>query len=266
MSTYCIGDVQGCLTELESLLKIINYNHNKDSLWFVGDLVNRGPQSLETLRFIKQQPNTKIVLGNHDIHLISFYHDIVDFETEHLESIITAKDGKKLVTWLQKQPLAYYSREYNCLLTHAGVYPGWGLNSALGYANEAANALSNKEFLKNMYGNKPKKWDNNLTGYDRLRFIINAFTRMRFCDLEGNLNFQHSGKIESAPKEYIPWFKIPWRKTKEIKIIFGHWAALEGKTDEPNATAIDTGCVWGKKLTALRLDDNNIFSYKCEQK
>jgi bis(5'-nucleosyl)-tetraphosphatase (symmetrical) len=259
MATYCIGDVQGCFDELEQLLKTISYDHNKDHLWFVGDLVNRGKKSLEVLRLVNQLPNVKVVLGNHDLHLLNFYNKIVDFEVKYLEPILTAPDGKKLVTWLKNQPLLYYNHEFNCALVHAGIYPGWNLQEALTYAEEAQEALQNKnylEFLENMYGDEPKIWNDNLTGFDRLRFITNAFTRMRFCDSQGNLEFDFTGKIDSAPKDYHPWFKIPWRKTKDIKILFGHWAALEGITGEPNAIALDTGCVWGRSLTALRLEDN----------
>jgi len=266
MATYCIGDVQGCFDELEKLLKLVNYNHNQDHLWFVGDLVNRGPKSLEVLRLINDLPNTKVVLGNHDLHLLHFYHNIVDFEATHLEEILTAPDGKKLIDWLRKQPLIYHSPQHNCALVHAGIYPGWDLNSALTYAQEAEKVLSGAhyvDFLKEMYGNEPTSWNDDLKSWPRLRFIVNAFTRMRFCSLQGELDFEHAGKIGTAPDNYIPWFKIPGRKTKDLKIIFGHWASLEGETDEPNTFALDTGCVWGKKLTALRLEDGVKFGYNC---
>ena len=266
MSTYCIGDIQGCYDELKQLLRIIDYDYKRDHLWFVGDLVNRGPKSLETLRFIKNLPNTKIVLGNHDLHLLNFRHKIVDFETNHLEPILKAPDSNELVEWLRMQPLIYHNSEHNCVLVHAGIYPGWDLKETLIYAKEAEKVLHSRDyvkFLNKMYGNKPSKWDNHLQGFERLRFIVNAFTRMRFCDLAGDLEFEHTGTIDNAPKKYLPWFQIPWRKTKDIKIIFGHWAALEGKTHEKNVIALDTGCIWGNKLTALRLEDNKTFSCKC---
>lgn len=264
MATYCIGDIQGCFDELEQLLKIIDYNHNRDKLWFVGDLVNRGPKSLEVLRFIKNLPNTKVVLGNHDLHLLNFYNKIVDFEVSHIEQIISAPDGPELIEWLRMQPLIHYAPEHNCVLVHAGIYPGWSLENALTYAKEAEKILRGKnyiDFLKHMYGNQPTIWSDDLNGWDRFRFIINACTRMRFCDLNGNLEFEHTGNIETAPPGYLPWFKIPRRKTKDTKIIFGHWAALEGITNEPNAIALDTGCVWGSSLTALRLDDGIKFNH-----
>jgi bis(5'-nucleosyl)-tetraphosphatase (symmetrical) len=263
MATYCIGDIQGCFDELEQLLRIINYNHNIDHLWFVGDLINRGPKSLEVLRLIKKLPNVKVVLGNHDLHLLNFFNKIVDFEATHLEQILAASDSRELVEWLRMQPLLYHSREHNCLLVHAGIYPGWDLESSIIYAKEAEKILHGEhhlEFLKNMYGDNPTKWDDNLHGWERVRFIINAFTRMRFCDLEGNLEFAHAGKVDTAPEGYLPWFKIPWRKNKDTKIIFGHWATLEGKTDEANYIALDTGCVWGNSLTALRIEDEVKFN------
>jgi bis(5'-nucleosyl)-tetraphosphatase (symmetrical) len=233
----------------------------------VGDLVNRGPKSLEVLRLIKELPNTQIVLGNHDLHLLNFYDKIVDFEANHLEQILSAPDGQKLVKWLQMQPLVYRDPKYNCVLAHAGIYPGWDLKSALDYAKEAEKILRGEnylDFLKHMYGNKPTLWQDNLSDWERPRFIINAFTRMRFCDLEGNLEFDHVGNIDTAPKGYLPWFQIPWRKNKDVKIIFGHWAALDGQTNEPNVIALDTGCVWGGSLTALRIDDGTKFSCGCK--
>ncbi|EKE01081.1 MAG: Bis(5'-nucleosyl)-tetraphosphatase (Symmetrical) [uncultured bacterium] len=263
MATYCIGDIQGCFDELEALLRIINYDCKNDHLWFVGDLVNRGPKSLEVLRFIKQLPNAKVVLGNHDLHLLNFYNKIVDFEVEHLEQILTAPDSLELIEWLRHQPLLYHDVKRNFVMTHAGIYPGWDLHEAVAYAREVEATLQGNnhiEFLKNLYGNEPSKWSNDLKGWDRLRFIINAFTRMRFCDLHGNLELVTSSKADTAPPGFLPWFKVPWRKTKNVQILFGHWAALNGEADEPNVFALDTGCVWGGSLTALRLDDGAKFS------
>ncbi len=265
MSTYCFGDIHGCYDELEKLLRIINYDCSKDQLWFVGDLVNRGPKSLEVLRLIKTLPNTKIVLGNHDLHLLNFYYKIVDFDAATLENILTAPDGKELVEWLRMQPLLHYSQEHNCLLVHAGVYPAWNLAQSLTYAKEAENILHGAnylEFLKHMYGNQPTKWCDTLGDWERLRFIINAFTRMRLCDLAGNLEFNYTGDIQAIPPGYFPWFKISWRKLQNTKILFGHWAALQGETSESNAIALDTGCIWGGSLTALRIEDNVRFSCK----
>lgn len=261
MATYCIGDIQGCYAELQQLLQVINY-HESDHLWFVGDLVNRGPQSLEVLRLIKKLPNTKIVLGNHDLHLLTFFHKIVDFEVKYLEPILIAPDGGELVEWLRKQPLLYHDPRYNCVLVHAGIYPTWDLAQAVIYAREVAEVLQGQNyltFLKNLYGDEPSHWDDNLTGWERLRFIVNAFTRMRFCSFQGDLEFKRTGGMSTAPQGYIPWFQIPWRRTKQVQIIFGHWAALKGKTDTKNIIALDTGCVWGEQLTALRLEDRRKF-------
>lgn len=263
MATYCIGDVQGCFIELQKLLQIINYNQVHDHLCFVGDLVNRGPNSLEVLRFVKQLPNTKVVLGNHDIHLLNFYNKIVDFEVEYLEPISTAPDGLELIEWLRQQPLLYHDVKNNFVLAHAGIYPGWNLSDAIIYAHEVEKILQGNRyinFLKNLYGNEPANWDDGLSGWDRLRFIVNAFTRMRFCDMQGKLDFINSGPVDTAPHGFLPWFEIPWRKTKNVKILFGHWAALQGITNVENVFALDTGCVWGGSLTAMRLDDGKLFS------
>lgn len=254
--------MQGCADELQHLLNIINYNSDLDQLWFVGDLVNRGPKSLETLRLIKNLPNTRIVLGNHDLHLLCLYYKIVDFNTQYLELILSAPDAPELIAWLRRQKLVYYEPNFNALLVHAGIYPKWTLAEALKYAHEFENALSGPnyvEFLKHLYGNQPDIWQNDLQGWDRLRFITNACTRMRFCSQEGQLEFASADKADTAPNNFLPWFKIPWRKNKDVKILFGHWAALNGQTHEPNVFALDTGCVWGNSLTAMRLEDGKLF-------
>ncbi len=266
MPTYCIGDLHGHLDQLKQILKIIDYDQERDQLWFTGDLVNRGPRSLDTLRFVKGLPNTKVVLGNHDIHLINFYYQVVNFEVEHLKEVVIAQDAEELISWLRYRPLFYYDSRRQVALSHAGIYPGWDLSESLVYAQEAESMLAGDnylDFLNNMYGDAPANWDRSLTGWDRYRFIINTFTRMRFCSLDGSLEFEHTGPDDKAPVGYLPWFKIPWRKTKENKLIFGHWAALEGRVDEPNVIALDTGCVWGKSLTAFRVEDGMRFSCDC---
>lgn len=266
MSTYCIGDVQGCFIELRQLLQLVAFDPAKDRLWFVGDLVNRGPNSLEALRFIKQLPNVKVVLGNHDFHLLALYHKATKTRSNDLEPIINAADSAELIDWLRKQPLLYHDLEFDCVLVHAGIYPFWTLAKAKEYAHEVENFLQKDNYadlFSHMYGNKPNKWDDKLSGWRRIRFIINSFTRMRFCDISGQLDFSFQGEIGSQPEKLIPWFKMPERKNKDAKIIFGHWAALEGKVLEPNLYALDTGCVWGKSLTALRLDDKKLFQVPC---
>jgi bis(5'-nucleosyl)-tetraphosphatase (symmetrical) len=268
MSTYCIGDIQGCYEPLMRLLALIKFDPAKDQIWLVGDLVNRGPDSLKVLRWAKNLVNAKIVLGNHDLHLLTFYHKITDFEFYGLEEVVNAPDAQEIIDWVRSLPLFYYDPKLKFTLTHAGIFPLWNLKEAESYAKEVETVLKSPDyisFLKNMYGNEPDTWHQNLTGYQRLRFIVNAFTRMRFCDLSGKLDFKHI-KLEKTPSTLVPWFSFPERKTKKEKIIFGHWAALEGKVEEPNIYALDTGCVWGKNLTALRLEDQVKFSVPCNCK
>lgn len=267
MSTYCIGDVQGCFQELQKLLQLIAFDPQNDKLWFVGDLVNRGPNSLETLRFVKQLPNVKVVLGNHDFHLLALYHKATTTKSHDLQPIIDASDAPELIDWLRLQPLLYHDLRFDCVLVHAGIYPWWNLAKAKSCALEVEKILRADDYhkmFKHMYGNKPNRWDENLTGWRRTRFIINSFTRMRFCDAEGHLDFAFQGNVGSQPNNLLPWFKMPERQNKTVKIIFGHWAALEGKVDEANLLALDTGCVWGRSLTALRLDDHKLFAVECK--
>ena len=266
MPTYCIGDVHGCYHELKELLRIINYKEQNDHLWFVGDVVGRGPKSLEALRSIKNLPNVQMVLGNHELHLLNICNGDTRFQTYNLEQILTAQDASQLIDWLRTKPLLHYSTRFNSVLTHAGIYPGWSLAEAMGYAKEAEAAIRADnywDFLKNIYSNLPTKWSNDLTGWDRLRFITNAFTRMRFCNLYGDLEFKHTGNADTPPHDFYPWFKIPWHKSKNVKIIFGHWATLNGHTGEKNIEVLDTGCVRGGSLTALRLEDGVRFGCKC---
>jgi bis(5'-nucleosyl)-tetraphosphatase (symmetrical) len=274
MATYCIGDIQGCFAELQDLLALINFDRERDCLWFTGDLVNRGPHSLEVLRFVKNLPHKVVVLGNHDFHLLSLYHRTKNQQTSlthHSHSlllpVLTAPDCDELLTWLQQQPLLHHDEQLGYVVTHAGIYPHWDLAKAKILAAEVAKALQNAavypELFLHMYGDYPDLWNDELSGLDRLRFIINAFTRMRFCTLkEAKLEFMHTGKIGTQPPGYVPWFNVPWRKTCDVKIIFGHWAALEGKVTEPNVYALDTGCVWGGSLLALRLEDGKRFETK----
>jgi bis(5'-nucleosyl)-tetraphosphatase (symmetrical) len=264
MATYCIGDVHGCYNELSRLLDKISFDPTIDQLRFVGDLVNRGKYSLETLRLVKSLPNTVVTLGNHDLHLIALFYGAIIYEDHQLAAVLQADDGEELVAWLKTQPLLYNDPDGRYVLTHAGIYPLWTAAEATEYAREVEIILANDEhyphLLKNMYGNEPNQWSSDLVGWDRKRFIVNAFTRMRFCDLEGNLDFHYQGKIGSQPKEYVPWFSM--RKDRITKIICGHWAALEGRfndSDDPNIAIIDTGCVWGKSLSALRIEGGKVF-------
>lgn len=264
MSTYAIGDIQGCYSELMSLLHKINFDPNCDSLWFVGDLVNRGPESLQVLRFVKQLKNCVSVLGNHDLHLLAVYHEKNSLKADHtLDDILQAPDAEELIKWMRLRPLMHYDADLGYALVHAGIYPLWTIAQAKRYAEEVEFSLQgegHQNLLAVMYGNKPDIWNESLTGYDRLRFIFNCFTRMRFCSAAGQLELTAKNSKPASPPDYMPWFEVPNRPAKNDQIIFGHWAALCGKVTVPNVYALDTGCVWGRSLTAMRLEDKQLFS------
>lgn len=266
MSDYAIGDVQGCYEPLQRLLELIQFNERVDRLWFVGDLVNRGPASLAVLRFISRLPiPPMITLGNHDLHLLGSLfggrpwkgHD------DTIQEVVNAPDGEELGHWLRKQSMLCYSPELNVVMCHAGISPLWDLPKAMSLAKELEAVLSGdhyREFLAQMYGNKPDVWSDDLTGLDRLRVITNYFTRMRFCNDLGRLELNYKGAISKAPAHVHPWYEVPGRKEIEADIVFGHWAALMGLCPNPRIHAIDTGCLWGGELTALRLQDKQRFS------
>lgn len=269
MSTYAIGDIQGCFDELQQLLQQIEFNPNKDKLWFTGDLVNRGPKSLETLRFVKGLGDRAItVLGNHDLHLLAVWqHKHKHFKSnDTLTNIFEVEDGDELLEWLRQQPLMHYDAELDYAMMHAGLPPQWSREQALTYAAEVEEVLRGErfhEFLAHMYGNKPSRWSENLTGWDRLRFIVNCFTRLRLCREDGKLEFKHKGELADAPSEYYPWFALENRLSREQRIVFGHWSAL-GLHQQDNVHAIDTGCLWGGALTALHLESGKAISLACE--
>lgn len=269
MATYAIGDIQGCFDELQQLLELIQFDPKKDRLWFAGDLVNRGPKSLETLRFIKGLGNSAItVLGNHDLHLIALWKNRHRHSKSNrtLTQIFKAKDGDELLDWLRRQPLMHYDKKFDVAMVHAGLPPQWTIKKALERAAEVEKVLRGpklREFLGHMYGNKPTRWSKKLGGWDRLRFIVNCFTRMRYCTPKGGLDFVAKGKPSFSEKNTLPWFTVPKRKSQEQTIVFGHWSTL-GLYQENNVHALDTGCLWGGSLTALRLDDMQIFSLPCK--
>jgi bis(5'-nucleosyl)-tetraphosphatase (symmetrical) len=267
MSIYTIGDVQGCYEELQGLLQQFHFDAEKDCLWFVGDLVNRGPDSLKVLRFVKQLKNCVTVIGNHDLHLLAIFYAKDALNIDHtLDDVLNAPDAAELIAWLRTMPLIHYDSKLNFALVHAGIYPLWNLEAAIKYAHEVEQALRGNDyigFLEHMYGNKPDIWHDNLQGYDRLRFIINAFTRMRFCSEDGKLELTSTENASAAPAGYIPWFEVAQRQTRKEKILFGHWAALRGEVNMPNIYALDTGCIWGGRLTAMRLEDGEMFSVPC---
>jgi bis(5'-nucleosyl)-tetraphosphatase (symmetrical) len=257
MSIYAIGDIQGCFDDLLRLLDAIAFDEQSDQLWFAGDLVNRGPKSLETLRFVKSLGNSAItVLGNHDMHLLAAScMDSLTRKKDALNPVLEAPDRQELIDWLRHQPLFHHNDDF-CLV-HAGLPPQWDFKKTQKMAFIAEQALRRPDyhlFLKQMYGNKPNVWSSNLKGTPRLRFIINCFTRMRYCDAEGRLDFANSGPLGSQPENLLPWFTVPNRKNADMRIIFGHWSTL-GYYEGPNCYAIDTGCLWGGQLTALKLSN-----------
>ncbi|MCK5724436.1 MAG: symmetrical bis(5'-nucleosyl)-tetraphosphatase [Gammaproteobacteria bacterium] len=260
MATYAIGDLQGCYDSLLRLLDKLNFNESKDTLWFAGDLVNRGPDSLSTLRFVKSLSDNAItVLGNHDLHLLAIAAKHKKTKDSGLKEILNADDADDLLNWLRKQPLLHHDPRLNCTMVHAGIYPDWDLQDAQKYANELETVLRSDDYLDfifNMYGNLPDKWDDELKGWERLRIICNIFTRMRYCENDGTLNFKSHGAPGTHPENTVSWFEVPNRKVMESKILFGHWSTL-GIINKKNIYALDTGCVWGGKLTALRIDTEN---------
>jgi bis(5'-nucleosyl)-tetraphosphatase (symmetrical) len=268
MATYAIGDIQGCLEPLQCLLKKIEFNPAKDKLWLAGDVINRGPDSLATLRFLyKMRDSITLVLGNHDLHFIAVYYGLRKAgKNDTLDQLLIAPDRADLVYWLRHQKLVHHDAVLNFTMVHAGIPPQWTLGNALVHSREVEQVLQSDspEFLlENMYGNLPARWNDNLQGADRLRVITNYFTRMRFCSAEGEVELQTKESADAAPVGFAPWFSLSGRKMRNDKIIFGHWAALEGRANTKNIYALDTGCVWGGELTALRLEDEVLFSCNC---
>lgn len=258
MSRYVIGDVQGCHKELRALLKRIGFSADRDRLWFVGDLVNRGPKSLEVLRFVQALgENAVVVLGNHDLHLLAVAVGSREARrSDTLQAILAARDRERLIEWLSTRPLAHF--EAGDLLVHAGVVPQWTLEMTLTLAREveAALRLGRRAMFDNMYGDQPDRWHPDLAGADRLRFAINVLTRMRVCTSDGRINLDMKGK---PPTEgpWRPWFDIA--RLSGARVICGHWSAL-GLLVRPDVAALDTGCVWGGALTAFDPDSGATVS------
>jgi bis(5'-nucleosyl)-tetraphosphatase (symmetrical) len=253
-----VGDVQGCGPSLKALIKKLP---KKSNLIFLGDLVNRGPDSLGALRQLKslqESGRAECILGNHDLHLLAIDAGLRKTKgLDTVDAILKAPDRRELINWIRKRPMALSNGKV--LTVHAGVLPQWDLQQTIECAQEVEKALrskSYKEFLANMYGNTPNKWSNSLKGYERLRVITNALTRMRFCTPSGQMEFESKEGLESGPKGFIPWFNTPKRKTTDTLIYFGHWSTL-GLLRRNNVIGLDTGCVWGGKLTALEIADSN---------
>ncbi|WP_133129874.1 symmetrical bis(5'-nucleosyl)-tetraphosphatase [Legionella yabuuchiae] len=266
MADYAIGDIQGCYDPLMRLLDLIQFDEHEDRLWFAGDLVNRGPQSLAVLRFVRSLPQkTHLSLGNHDLHLLSrlFSASTWSNDDDTLKEIEEAEDAEELGYWLKNQSILCYDESLNVVMTHAGIAPMWDLDKAIALAKELEAALQGNDFhdfLTHMYGNKPDYWSDELSGYERLRAICNYFTRMRMCDEDGRLIFHYKGTLQDAPKYLYPWYNVPGRKEVLADVVFGHWAALMGISPDKRLHPIDTGCLWGGQLTALRLQDKKRFA------
>ena len=266
MSTYAIGDIQGCYDSLQRLLEQCAFDPARDRLWLVGDLVNRGPRSLETLRFFKSLGEAAItVLGNHDLYLLMVAEGGAKYrgKDDTLDDIFEAPDRAELLGWLRKQPLCH--TEGNYCLVHAGLLPQWTAARARELAREAEKALQGpdfREFIMNLWGSEPAAWSDDLTGWPRLRVIVNAMTRMRFCTLDGTMEFKVKGKVANAPAGHLPWFDLPGRRSADSVLITGHWSAL-GLKITPNLLALDSGCLWGGHLTAVRLEDRRVFQVDC---
>ena len=265
MATYAIGDIQGCFDSFSHLLKHCHFNPADDRLWLVGDLVNRGPRSLQTLRFIRNLGSAvTVVLGNHDLSLLMVAEGFGKRgKSDTFGEILTAPDRDDLLAWLRQQPLCHV--EGNHCLVHAGLLPQWTVSQARALSAEVEVVLSGtswRELLANMWGSEPASWDENLSGWPRLRIIVNAMTRLRFCTSSGAMDFRVKGKIEKAPPGFLPWFQVPGRRSTETTLVTGHWSAL-GLKILPNLLAIDSGCLWGGSLTAVRLEDRAVFQVPC---
>jgi bis(5'-nucleosyl)-tetraphosphatase (symmetrical) len=258
MTRWAVGDVQGCCDELKQLLARIRFSSDRDRLWLVGDLVNRGPKSLQTLRLVRSLGDSAIsVLGNHDLHLLAVALVGAKLrKNDTLSQILAAPDRDLLLQWLQLLPLAHFEPGHGDLLLHAGVLPQWTVAQTLELATEVQRALRDdpQALLLGMYGDQPDRWQATLAGVDRLRLAINVLTRLRFCTADGRVDFKQKGKPDCAPGPWLPWFRVPGRASREQRIVFGHWSAL-GLHSEPGVLGIDTGCVWGGALTAVNLDD-----------
>jgi len=264
MSTYLIGDVHGCYEELRSLLHQVAFDPQVDQLWLTGDLVARGPASLEVLRYVRYLGDcVKMVLGNHDLHLLAVYAGISrNKPKDRITPLLEAPDADLLINWLRRQPLLQVDEEKKLVMAHAGITPQWDIETAKSCAREVESVLSSDTyplFLDAMYGDMPNNWTPELSGLARLRFSTNALTRMRYCFPNGQLDMIAKEAPDSAPPPLKPWFTIPGPVSNDYTIAFGHWASLEGKGTPEGILALDTGCCWGGTLTMLRWEDKRVF-------
>lgn len=262
MTTFVVGDIQGCYEEFRELLSGMGFREREDTLWLVGDLVNRGPQNLETMQYVMSLPSVLSVLGNHDLHFLAVACGLQRaMKGDTLDDLIESPQLGEVIDWLRRQPLIHADHGLGYVLVHAGLPPMWPLAACLRYAHEVELVLRGDEyrgFLASMYGNQPDTWHEDLKGNDRLRIITNYFTRLRYCTAQGVLELTHKAAVQ--PAGFVPWFTVPRPDEGAYRILFGHWAALNGETGNPGAIALDTGCVWGRALTGMRLDDGRIFS------
>lgn len=268
MATYAIGDIQGCHASFQDLLERVSFNPSNDTLWLVGDLINRGPASLEMLRWVYQHQSCVVtVLGNHDLHTLAVAEGFLpQGKSDTLQALLAAPDCNELLFWLRQQSLIHAGQGY--FMVHAGLLPQWSTELALALGAEVETALQGanyRDFLAHMYGNYPDRWDANLRGMDRLRLITNAMTRLRICTDDGVMDFKFKGEFKDIPLGYRPWFEVPARQSVDTPIIFGHWSAL-GLLQRANVIGLDTGCQWGRELTAIRLEDKQIFQVTCNLK
>jgi bis(5'-nucleosyl)-tetraphosphatase (symmetrical) len=278
MSTYVIGDLQGCAASFDALLERVAFDATRDRIWLVGDLVNRGPDSLATLRrVIALGDAATVVLGNHDLHLLAVSAGVRRAgRGDTLDDILAAPDAERLLDWLRHRPLAFRDTVggADVLMVHAGVLPTWTVDDTLRHAAELAAALRGdawRDTLANLFGNQPDLWSESLTGHERLRAIVNVLTRLRFCSADGRVDLKAKdapalagSSFPAPPHGFKPWFDIETRLTRGTLVVFGHWSTL-GLMIRDDVIALDTGCVWGGQLTAIRLEDRAVFQVACPQ-
>src|SRR5688572_12475034 len=260
MPVYAVGDVQGCYRELRALLRKIGFDPARDQVWFVGDLVNRGPDSLAVLRHVRSLGSAaRVVLGNHDLHLLAVAHGGRRRlrASDTLDAVLTARDRDDLLEWLRRRPLLHHDAGLGWTMVHAGLPPQWTLTRARACAREVEKALRDErsagELFDHMYGDRPDRWSERLRGHDRLRFSVNCLTRLRVCDTRGRIELGFKGGLDDVPRGLVPWFRAPARRSRRLRIVCGHWSALDHYEGD-GIVALDTGCAWGRRLCALRLD------------
>ena len=271
MAVYAVGDIQGCLSPLKRLLDKAQFDPNQDQIWFVGDLVNRGPDSLQTLRYVRALGSAaKVVLGNHDLHLLALAEGVKQLRRHPtLTPILSAADRDELLAWLRQQPLIHRDPQQHAVMVHAGIYPSWSIKQARAYAKEVEAVLQGDDYRKlltKMYGHKPLRWNPKLKSWDRYRFIINACTRMRYLKPKMKLDFSCSLPPGRQSRRLTPWYSVPTMPRKNWRIVYGHWSSA-GHWFDGNHIALDSGCVWGEQLTLARIDQRMISTVHvgCQQ-